>query len=173
MEYKGKLAMASRLQTRQRLAAKEKNHYRHDPGHRRKPGPGWTPTEAGWTKPRPGREPAEVRQQVARELLGIARLFVAVKYEYFYGDKPPGSGWEPTDKGWRRERRGPGPGAPGQKPKRVQKKVEPVAPEKPRSPFEKTQLMSWAEWLSVRLGTQDRRLARRDTADGAVPRWGL
>jgi hypothetical protein len=35
------------------MAAKEKKHYRFDPGHRRKPGPGWSPTEAGWTKPRP------------------------------------------------------------------------------------------------------------------------
>jgi GNAT superfamily N-acetyltransferase len=35
------------------LAAYEKKHYRYDPGHRRKPGPGWTPTEAGWSKPRP------------------------------------------------------------------------------------------------------------------------
>ena len=36
-----------------RTAAKEKKHYRFDPGHRRKPGPGWSETESGWTKPRP------------------------------------------------------------------------------------------------------------------------
>jgi len=35
------------------MALHEKKHYRYDPGHRRKPGPGWTPSEAGWTKPRP------------------------------------------------------------------------------------------------------------------------
>jgi hypothetical protein len=36
-----------------KVAAKEKKHYRFDPGHRRKPGPGWSETESGWTKPRP------------------------------------------------------------------------------------------------------------------------
>ena len=35
------------------MAGKEKENYRYDPGHRRKPGPGWSPSEAGWTKPRP------------------------------------------------------------------------------------------------------------------------
>jgi hypothetical protein len=53
-----------------RRAAKEKAHYRYDPGHRRKPGPGWTPTEAGWTKPRPTQLPREKFSRIVDRLAG-------------------------------------------------------------------------------------------------------
>jgi len=42
-------------QPKTKIAAKEKDNYRYDPGHRQKPvGPGWRPTKSGWSKPRPG-----------------------------------------------------------------------------------------------------------------------